>query len=454
MDRSWFSLPAIERIAACASSGMGESLTPEQIVEQYLATEVNHGLAGKDFEQPSFDQLFGFPQAPGIVFYCFAGLIALAVDARYLDLRDWSLLSRFDLALDRFLELESRSDDATDLRDLKEFKDSAAVIRTDHDAVESDVFYAFAAYLHLTESVRSCEASKKFLALTAEDWHHESDLAFLATPGHFAEAMATGKVAGLPAEDAAAGVETLRYFAWLTEILARFPQKLQDKVIRHARWSHHVLRVRWRLGLWVERMQEWEEEAGIDITETGEFFEEMLRPSRADLQRLELLERAGGTLKKPGGEIVQVSRQVHGFKDETTERFLAEGRVGAALRILRAEAQRQSNGLRNQRAQGAREEFARSLIATCLDIERAGDRSTATVLLASHIESIIPLLKGDHMLERALELLKAGRAPEVRKEAMTSVASTESHPTSRYVAVVQEASATRTRSVGGESKES
>jgi hypothetical protein len=426
VDPDWFTPAAVERIATCVCDYVGsEKSAASAIVSRYRGTSDSHGLADDDFEDPSLDSITGFHQTEAVQFYTFVGLIELAARAGYVDLAAWEGVPSLPDALKKFEEAEAVSEQATDLTLIRGLLSRLELKQNRVTTLDDKAFYAFASYVHLTSAIRKDETCQKFIAETKVHRFVEtkqfdtplSDLSFLVSPAHFSEALAVGSVAGVPSLAVKSGLATLRYFQWLTEILVRVEHDsdLRDCLIRHARWSHHILRVRRRLDVWAKRMREWDERrAQEDAPPLDKAMRDALGPSHDDLKRLGLLKRAGLTIE-PEQTIIETRPD--------TERLIAEGRKDAAIQRLCEEAARIDLALQEARARSKPiASGADDLVSVCEQLTQLGVVDAASVFLARHVDVF-----GDQFdvnkntTDRALALLAQARArgdtrPEILSE--------------------------------------
>jgi hypothetical protein len=328
--------------------------------------------------------------------YELAGLIELAASVGYVDLGEWDGLTAFAAALEGFEQAEaSRQAYPTDLALVRELR--GRLERQDYRAasIDDDFFYAFASYLQLSNIIRRDLRLSWFLFNT-ERWSSygsNSDLAFLGTPAHFSEALATGAIKGIPAYDLMNGLVALDCFRWFTEILNRTSrdQKIADKFIRHARWSHRIEQVKKRIGVWAVRIREWDELAGEpdDLMAPDVELRRALRPSAYDLAHLGLAERSA----PPASSYLPVGLPSLREVLEQTERLLAEGRKGAAKKALRAALERFDQYF--ERHAGI-EDWISDRPAQMVELARRlaalGDTDAAAVVLAKHADRLVDVL--------------------------------------------------------------
>ncbi|MCK1705217.1 hypothetical protein IVA86_28380 [Bradyrhizobium sp. 146] len=354
-------------------------------------------------------------------FYSFAGLIELAVSAGYVNLGSWVDLNPFTEALVRFEEREGSSDNATDLTLVRTLK-----LRLDQKnyrvaKLDEKLFYAFASYLHLTREIYSDWSVQHFITGTVvwiDRQSSNSDLSFLLSPHLFAEALATGTVAGISRPAAKLGLKALLYFERFTDILRRIDhdRAFQRDLIRHARWSHLLLRVSKRLDVWDERMVQWDELATGRIeehfpSEGGRLL--LLRPTQRDLEDLGLPKRP----QLPSTESVQPEYSTAVVMAET-DKFLAEGRTGAARIRLKSEAEAISRRLVSLSVAGPEAErqtpewqrLATALISVCTKLATLGSVKVAAVILAPYIGNLVNRFgPNDATTKRALNIMSSFR---------------------------------------------
>jgi hypothetical protein len=432
LPKAWFTTAAIESIAACVSGDIpiGER-TAKMIVLRYFESnrdEYGFGLAQHDF----FGSFFRNDYAAHLRFYAFAGLVELAVSVGYVDLEDWVELANFLEALKDFEKREASSNlYSTDLSLIQELLSRVKEKRYRATAIDNNSFYAFASYLQLTNAVHMDARCHSFLwDITRWRKSSNSDLSFLLSPRHFAEALGTGSIAGIPASELSNGLVTLNYFRWFTEILTRASQdsEISDKFIRHARWSHHAVRVRERVDVWAARISEWDELAGEreDESTHAEQRRSALLPSESDLNRLKLLDRPIIPMVYSAGREDQQASAERLLED--IDLLLTEGRKGAAKKRLRLEISRLDYILQQhvekayhwRRRTYADQDWKSDwstpwasafwIVTFCKKLAELGDVDAAAVFLAKYADYLVANLGPDYAVTKdALALIALSR---------------------------------------------
>lgn len=239
-----FSEAALERIARCAAVQ-----TPSR---GPVATALTDSFLQRTSEVHSF-----FPSV-WAAFQRFTTLLELGVSAGYVDLDD---LQTTDLHQAVSALSNSAWPDSTAIlvRELSERLDGTAPRRI--ETLDPSAFHGYAAFLALTEEVFQDDEFLEFTRPNAwrqAQWE-EDDLHFLLSPGHFAEALVTGRVAGLDAAAAATGLRGIRYFADLAELESRFNsvEGLFDKALRQASWAHGIAQFEARVKFWADKSAGW-----------------------------------------------------------------------------------------------------------------------------------------------------------------------------------------------------
>jgi hypothetical protein len=341
-------------------------------------------------------------------FYLFAGLVELAFSAGYVDLAAWEGVPSFALALKQFEAREAATKDATDLTLIRGLLSRLELKQSRVSVLDVRSFFAFASYLNLTGAMRRDEPSREFIEETIRPNRSPArDLPFLVSPAYFAEALATGSIAGIAFPAVRNGLATLRYFQWLAEILARVEHDsdLRDKLIRHARWSRHVLSVDQRMAMWANRMWEWVEprDQAEDAVLTKAALS-ALRPSYDDLKRLGLLQAADET-KNP------ISA---GSIKPTIDQLISEGRKGGAAQRLRAQAAGIDSVLEEKRSTAEYAEYEASavnLVSVCEKLAELGLVDAAAVFMARNIDAFAAQFgENNSTTKRAHSLLAQARA--------------------------------------------
>lgn len=272
------------------------------------------------------------------------------------------------------------------------------------------------------------------------------DLSFLLSPRHFSQALGNGTVAGIPAAGVRNGLIALDYFRWITEILdrVRHNSNISDKIVRHASWSHHLLRVRERIAMWTSRMGEWVEPASEPGRLADGTEEEWLalRPSQPELQRLDLAtDRSVQVLV--GFEPQPSLRREEEISAEA-DQLISEGRNGAAKQVLRAEITKVDRVLRESgmaepepeppeaygeapvptvQEAGLREVLTSRLVHYCTKLAELGDIDAAAVFLVRH--DFAEMFSAEHRDTRSAHALLA----QAREAAQSDIAAVPGDPT-------------------------
>jgi hypothetical protein len=413
----WFTPAAVERIASCCFRE-GPLASASRIISSYLNDEVQHGVGFEEFIYPSDIR---FPvqieHLRALRFYAFAGLVELAVSAGYIDLDAWEELPSFSKALKQFEKHEASEEKANDLTLIRALL--ARLELKSRKAFDDSVFYSFASYLHLTDSLYRDERCYRFIVESANPQIRKRDLSFLLSARHFAEALATERIAGIFCPDAKIGLETLGYFRWLTEILDRVAGNLEfgDKLIRHAHWSHHIWSVKERFDVWADRMAEWDE-VGDNTTR----LHLKLRPSWGELSRLGLTDPQS---------IGPVNARAIAMESERplaeATRLVDEGRKEAAKQYLRHQARFVDYHLDDSTSD--RRHWAVKMVSVCKELAKLGDVDAAAVYLARHVEEFINELgEDDDTTKDALTILAQSRGASESEETPQSDSNIISEP--------------------------
>jgi hypothetical protein len=343
----WFTTAALERIVASVADDLpvGDR-TASTITTQYLgAAEIEEysQLPLEDFIDPRA----GYAKLEHIRFYLFAGLIEIGTASGYIDLGEWTGLGSFKSALERFeasYNVHKPSYEGAARMDLTLIRELLSRLKMKQlriTEIDINVFYAFGSYLHLTSAVQTDRQFHDFIweTINSNKQWDRLDLSFLIAPQHFSEALGNQTVAGIPAPGLREGLNAVRYFQWLANILDRVSHnpKICDRIIRHARWSHHSLQVRDRLALWSARIAEWD-----DLTRDVEGLYvpantwSGLQPSESDLGRLDL-DTDRKLLRFENDETTfPLLRSTEHVLEEANQ-LISEGRNGAARQVLRSE---------------------------------------------------------------------------------------------------------------------
>jgi hypothetical protein len=285
----------------------------------------------------------------------------------------------------------------------------------------------FESYVNLTSCVWSDRAFHQFLFDThgtSSEWILDDDLALFVTPRHFAAAIATGSIGEKPAPAAEGGLAALKYFDWLSEIVASAgASPVADDFIRHARWAHSVDRVSARLEAWASAMSEWRG-AERDVEERRAWrryvervFESLtMRQRKLDIPRIEPQSYWGGS--SPGAigvppSFEDVNNQVRSLK--------AQGRIGAARRVAVEAASKLYDGLSQQDATW----LPRSgeLVNICSLISELGDVDVAAAYVAPVRERAELIGSGLHFPSGVADhvLLAARTSPVTEQTSATTI---------------------------------
>jgi hypothetical protein len=393
-DDAWFTEAAIARIAACVSAVEGaHPVTARDIIANYVGNEDTHSLAKAELADRRTEELFETHTMDGLAFYRFAGAIELAAGAGYVDLALWEDRASFEAALRTFERNETASEQPADLTLIRQLIERLENARWRVEEMSEDSFYAFASYLDLTRTYLSNREARRFIKGAAENPRRKTDLSFLISPRHFAEALCTGHIAGFEAAAAAAGLSVLRYFNWLTEIAGRMAHDpaLVDSLLRHARWSHHIRNIRQRFEVWESHMMEW---GPVNDAERRRLRASWaaLRPNARDLARL-------GIAKEEDVEPLVVAA-VQISERSTAMQLEAQGRMEAARMQARKDLERAELVL-NRHSENDWPENAERLCQAAVICESLGDVDGAAVILARFIEDLIANLGSEHEATRA-----------------------------------------------------
>ena len=337
-----FSNAAIERIARVVqvpdeeptnAAGLVRRALEENLVER-LDEVVSNTILGS---------WYGDDLHPALAFVSFTGLLELGSQSGHVFLEEWECIPALKEALSAFVASEGARDGAVDTRLLGALFRRIEQPGSGSRSPDGAAFGSFEAYLHLTSRLRADAAALAFLDEThryASDRTGEvaRDRGPLLSARHFAEAFATGAIAGAPVTDVAAGVALLRYFEWLSDILETLDpeSELRAGIVRHARWSHGVSRVGGRFGSWAEQMREW-----------------IGRPAEAQAQWTVTAERLFGRLaaeqvrwdassgahyiepQRPENETVTEDEEMN--VEQHIQQLVAEGRLEAARELALSE---------------------------------------------------------------------------------------------------------------------
>jgi hypothetical protein len=336
---SWFTAPAIERIARCVTSDLSNvEGTDSSIVDEYLQSPPLGQYS--DLRIDDFIDERSSSVLEHIRFYIFAGLIELATATGYIDLNCWPSLTSFRKALEHFLASLASEKSPPDLTLMKDLMARLNQGQLRIPTLDKTVFCAFESYLHLTSVVQMDLSFHDFVWETSSDnpqWPNV-DLSFLLSPRLFSEALGNGTVAGIPAPGVRNGLIALDYFRWITEILDRvsYNSDISNKIIRHASWSHRLLQVRKRFAVWTRRMGEWVEPVGGSgqLSDETEEMWPALRPLESELKLLNLdTDRDVPISFDLGQPYLRLEEEIIAEADQ----LISEGRNGAARQVLRAE---------------------------------------------------------------------------------------------------------------------
>ena len=404
--QKWFTAAAIESIATCVSC----DLLPEErnagcIIQRYLESDrstqsESFGLRNVNFIE---GELSGRKESFRL--YIFAGLLELAVSVGYIDLEGWKELTSLWEALKDFEKRENLIILYTvDLTLIQALLARLEARNYRSATTDNNSFYAFASYLQLTRAVHTDSRCHSFIAATA-DWEAykpNSDFSFLLSPRHFSEALADGTVAGIPAPALIDGLVTLDYFRWFTEILSRISRdsELTDRLIRHSRWSHQILKVHQRLDVWAARMGEWDELAADSEREVTEANEKRLelRPSKSELSRLDL---SGHFEMFTLLGLPKIELPAFEWDEEESKLLLAEGRKGAVKQRLLCLISLLDPILSRPYSYEKTDRPVIGLLATtmvtlCQKLDKLGVTDTAAAILAKYTDYFTSTLGPDH----------------------------------------------------------
>ncbi|HEV7504178.1 MAG TPA: hypothetical protein VGS07_04640 [Thermoanaerobaculia bacterium] len=446
-----FANAAMDRIARVAQIPLpaGEAMSVADFVRQTLV-DSPIGIAKIDPQwSPSqpyqvIDFHVGIPEwfrnffswdgddfTPTLRFVSFAGLVELGVEAGYISLEEWEDAPALKQALPAFVAKVSEVKPAVDLRLLdsllRRFEQQAS------GATLADAAFAsFESYLHLTSRLRADGPVLAFLRETHTSWKPEEsgdrDRSALLSPRHFAEAFATGVIAGVPVSDVAAGVGLLRYFEWLAEILGALDpdSDLCAGIVRHARWAHGAARVQGRFDSWVEQMREWNEGQSDEWPTTAE---RLFGRLAAQQGRLIAFDEAGQNEperleSEPG--LGADTEQEEVPATERIEQLVAEGRIAAARQLALAEAKRPYRV--NPRAPDWLASIE-TLVKRCQRLVELGSDDAAAALVAPVIPTLTAKYRGSgyKVIADALAIVararqggprgeEEGQAPELARE--------------------------------------
>lgn len=418
-----FSNAAIERIARVVNAAAGwEAIGAADFVD--LALELNlHERLGEIEANALFGFWYGDDLDPALRFVSFAGFLELGIQSGYVSLGEWEGVPALKEALSAFLARGAEAG-AVDLRLLDALYRRLGQPDLGPRSSTDVTFASFESYLHLTSRVRADDA---VLAFVDETHRHGNptggkDRSALLSPRHFAEAFATGAIAGVTVTDVAAGVRLLGYFDWLAEILEplALDSELRAGIVRHARWAQGAARVQGRFGLWADQMAEWAErpaEARADWSARAERLFGRLAAEQ---------ERQGAAGKAPAGEeeqpeneeTVVAGTEVETSLEERVDQLVAEGRVAAARELVLEEAAQQLKRLRPAAPDWI--ERVEALVTSAQWLVNLGNGDAAAALIAQVVPTLIERhgRSGYKVVADALEIVDRARrgAPQSQQE--------------------------------------
>lgn len=361
-------------------------------------------------------------------FYCSLGSLRLAVEAGYLDLRDWPGRAQLQVALGRFFEKNETDEASTDITLVRRLHDRLANGTLAASEISWTRFAAFESYLELTIDVTGDKEVKAFLngshGLGQND---KEDAAFLLLPRHFADALATGLVGDVKATAASQGLKVLDCFMRFDEIQQRLRDEssLADDFIRHARWASNAYEVADRFANWTDAMDEWALEAGAE--------DEGVAEMRRAFARLAAAQHRLGLTANVLTEHVYVVPDTAVQWVEHAKSLLEEGRVIAAIQGLRRAAHEFDRKTRSVSAADWYDKAA-DLVTIAVRLAELGDIETA----AAWVAPILPRLereysRGYQTTDDAVKIVALARqaAPPARDEGESSSETRTQSPTTR-----------------------
>jgi hypothetical protein len=381
---------AVERIARVVQAlpgdgGAGSPLTAAGLAQQAL----DANLAKLCQEQEEGFWMLGPEDDERLVrrFISFAGLVELGVYSGFADLRGWDGASILEQAV-RQLRAANAGTTLVDLDLVDRLIGRYGPPPSGSWSLDSDTLGIFESYLTLTDRLERDRAVMDFLK--AVDAPAPGDLSALVSPGHFAEAFATGSVDGVVVTDVSAGYRLLEYMEWLAGILSslRDDATLRGGIVRHATWTERAVRQRPRLSVWVERMREWDQGRSPWTDETWRSYtERTFGAVEAELERRHAADRAAAGL--PEANEAPTDPGPPSAPVKSIDRLLAEGRTVAARAAARSAA------LTAAKVPPLLEvasthwyAWAQELVSTCKVLADLGGESAAAAILAPFADSL------------------------------------------------------------------